>query len=702
MFALCAVPIVPEAAYADTPKFTPPNPKPKDYREPQKYEPIDQKTNKPTPWDGHTWTVTICEGDKTPVEFVRRADQGALKVTGDVSSSNKEVATGKTVDRGEVAAISITAAKAGTADITFAVELRRAVAAKKYDENTETKLVVKVTVVKCPPPPPNKTVTGEPPKETPPKKEEPKKEELKKEGGTPPKTTERVPAETPKELRSELPQFPNPSLTPGVSYGTDRVKQCTFGTATPYNATLIPSDADGNPIPSSIPVSDTNNPTDANTPVLADKSDTSGIVIKDDDNWTWDPKENVYVSKKDPKVKRPVPTSVKPGQMWDPDGDPEGKSPIEPETSGNSRTYIDPKTGKIITRQFVDGEKHVYQRDDNFDQNRNPQLVRVYDPLTGKLQHRTTTDPKTGIVTKEDFDKDGTLTNIGTFKDNQQLTNETYENGKLVKRTHYWPGTDKLQKVEEDFDGDKPKKTTDYPLVTEPSTPPGKTATDTSVPSPGEGVPTADVQPPSQPVTVIAFEKTAFKGTTSGTAEAEGTVALFVAEPGLPGTGTKSAKGSGDGPTRCTFGAERHCQMDISVNDQQAFGLPQTGRTPTYYRLEVETPEHTGWVADTTGKTINTTELERMIPAGGKLLVEQFTEGGRTITRIGFNQPADGNVELTAILSKILGVKLELDRCERTKPASPFALQPAPHGLANQIPATVIRLQRAQAVGRMR
>lgn len=385
--------------------------------------------------------------------------------------------------------------------------------------------------------------------------------------------------------------------------------------------------------------------------------------------------------------------------MWDPDGDPDGKSPIEPETSGNSRTYIDPTTYKIITRQYVDEQGQVYERDDNFDQGGNPQLKRVYDHITGKLQHRETIDPKTGIITKEDFDKDGKPTNVGTFKDNQQLTNETYENGKLVKRTTYWPGTDKFKKVEEDFDGDKPKKTTDYPLSTEPSNPPLKTATEAPPTTTTTDKPPVDVQPPRQPDTVVVFEKTSFTGTSSGSAEAGSTVALFTEKPPV----RKSAEDNdfNKGPTRCATGADRRCKMEVSHDDREAFGLPSASATPSHYSFDVDTPQHSGWVAETTGKTIKPAELASALPPGDTLTIEEFKRGKSTITRIGIDHPVNENKDLMALFSKIPGVKVEIDTCKRTKPA----LGPEPTlftAISNALPATMIKLHRAVAAGRGR
>jgi len=478
----------------------------------------------------------------------------------------------------------------------------------------------------------------------------------------------------------------------------DRTEWCKFGPAAAVAMALIPTDEDGTPITPGIPVADNtpttpladNTPNADNAPT-GDKpkddkapgadtsaSDDSGVVLKGDENWTWDPKDHVYVNKKDATKKLPVPKTVKKGQMWDPDGDPEGLSPIEPETSGNSRTYRDPKTGKNILVLYVLPGGLVYERRENYGDDGNPQLVRVYDDKTGKLQERRTTDPKTGIRTMEKFDQDGKPTNVSTFKDNQQLTNEEYKDGKLVKRTTFWPGTDKIQKVEEDFDGGKPKKTTNTPLVPEPGTPPVKTAT----------------EPPQQPDTVQVFDKTAFTGTDSGTALPSETVALLYPKPGLPGTGTRQARDTGfdRDPAKCTTNAEGRCEIEIQQDDRQFYGLATSSTKPNHYRLDFNSLQHSGGVAKTTGK-----RGKSELPAGGT--TEEFKIGNDNYARLGFDQPENKNLIEQA--SRALGAKVETDRCERTKPAQAGDMQPASFSaINNALPATTIKLGRADAAGR--
>ena len=515
----------------------------------------------------------------------------------------------------------------------------------------------------------------------------------------------------PCEMKSLLPGYkdegsfyiPGRALGPGQSFAvtlaTDGTTWCTY---TPGTAKLVrptPADDEGNAITPSVPVSDAapgaEKQTDGTPPILADKlpSDGSGVIIKDDPNWTWDPKEKVYVSKKDPKVKRPVPTSVKPGQMWDPEGDPDGTSPIESETSGNSRTYIDPKTKKIITRLYVDGEGHVYERDDNFDQNRNPQLVRVYDPISGELQRRETTDAQTGTLTKEYFDKDGKLTNVETSKD-----------GKPIKRREYWPGTDKIKKVEENFDGNNnPGKTTEYP-------PPAKTATDTPptdkpktattpTETPKPNTPTSTDIPTSIPDTVfVKAKESVLQGGPTGQPIQGQVVKLLPPEkPGLPGDGpTKTAQDTGfdKPPAQCTTAADGGCKIDVIKEDHPYYRLPASpDGSRKNYRIDVDVPKTTGGVVETTGKP-TAPDTVSDIPQGTDIVSNTIKIGNRTFVRL--TSEVAGNVSFS-LREKYErpGSNYEEDYCRDKQPVPPLGMQPSSFSALNaDLPGVSVRLDR--------
>jgi hypothetical protein len=136
-----------------------------------------------------------------------------------------------------------------------------------------------------------------------------------------------------------------------------------------------------------------------------DKTDTGKtpgwVTIKDDPNWTWDPKQRLMINKKNPLIKRaPLNNDSSPSSMS------YGDSPLSPEIAGDgSRTYRDPKTEAVVLKEYVvvrDNKEHVYRIEDNFDDKGNANRIEDYNPVADKLEllRRTTTDPKTGIVTR--------------------------------------------------------------------------------------------------------------------------------------------------------------------------------------------------------------------------------------------------------------------------------------------------------------
>jgi hypothetical protein len=244
-----------------------------------------------------------------------------------------------------------------------------------------------------------------------------------------------------------------------------------------------------------------------------------------------------------------------------------------------------------------------------------------------------------------------------------------------------------VQKVEDDFDGGKPKKTTDYPLVPEPATPSVKTATE-----------------PQQPDTVQVFDKTTFKGKESGSALPTETLALLYPKPDLPGTGTRETrdKGFDRDPAKCTTNAEGRCEIKIQQDDRELYGLATSSKKPNHYRLEFNTLQHSGGVAETTGKG-GKRDLSGIVPADGRIAVDEFKIGGRSYTRLGFDQPSDGDQPLIERASRALDAKVEKDLCERTKPALAGDMQPTSFSaINNALPAATIKLRRAEAFGRQR
>jgi hypothetical protein len=507
-----------------------------------------------------------------------------------------------------------------------------------------------------------------------------------------------------------FPGTPRDGQTYAVLF-TDTGVVCTFGRSEPIRVPLTPTDANFTPIPGDAvppgggaptdtpktpidtPKAPTDQPPPAGTPppVLADKlgDEGPGIFIKDDPNWTWDPKGMVYVNKKDPKIKRPVPKSIKPGQMWDPEGDPDGTSPIEPKTSGNSRTFIDPKTGKIIAKLFVDDQGHVYERQDDFDgDNKSRKTTDYYpllpDPLTGKfdpsappkIQQQDTTDPKTGIRTTEQFDRDG----------------------KLTARTEYWPGGT-VKKVEENFDGDnKPGKTTEYP-------PPSKTAAD--LPSKDTTKTGTDSPPPGAPVTPTAATPTddvviLFKGDQEALERGKigdplngQHLMLAFKTPELrdsgPGKPAKDDSGFDKDGVHAVTGPDGQAKLIVPAEDRALY-LPSLGDHPQKtYRIDAVAPRNTGSVSEIARNA--KPDLTGGAPQDGNVAAEVFTIGTRTFVRRLYTAPYAEKVSLPS------GQKD--DWCRVVEPGPALGMEPEyASAELRELPEATVKLPRATGRGR--
>ena len=224
-------------------------------------------------------------------------------------------------------------------------------------------------------------------------------------------------------------------------------------------------------------------------------------------------------------------------------------------------------------------------------------------------------------------------------------------------------------------------------------------------PSDNPAPPTADLVPTPVTVTIDINEKATPEVVAKNveeakpTAEPSAAVKFKPVAPDLPGSGEKSAHDEGSDKNSATgrMGGR------ITIDDPQAFGVPSGPGAPTHYRAEIDAPEHSGFVAETTGKPVKAAELASALPAGVKATIDTVRFGGQTHTRLGLDWPRSQKVDptaLAALISRAIGVKLGIDTCRRTKPAPALGPEPASASAITSAPATIIKLRPTVEPGR--
>jgi len=251
------------------------------------------------------------------------------------------------------------------------------------------------------------------------------------------------------------------------------------------------------------------------------------------------------------------------------------------------------------------------------------------------------------------------------------------------------------------------------PTVPTPAETPKTTDISTPTPTPPDTPKTPDQPPPTKttdnppdiPTTTdtphvtifIKASETVLDGSQSGEPIQGQIVKLVIKEkPALPTTAenrTAMDKGFDKPAPQCTTGADGQCKVDVPAEDRALYALkdtPRTGGKPTNnYRLAVNVMNHTGGVAETTGKP-----TPAINDAG--VTAQFFKVGNRTFVRLGINTPSGVTDNFAEKYGRLLGVPIEVDICLIKEPGPPLGSEPVSYGALNQeLPASMIRLRPA-------
>jgi hypothetical protein len=253
-----------------------------------------------------------------------------------------------------------------------------------------------------------------------------------------------------------------------------------------------------------------------------------------------------------------------------------------------------------------------------------------------------------------------------------------------------------------------------------PTETPKRAETPTPTPTPTETPKTPDQPPPTKttdnpppdiptttdtpPVTIfIKASETVLEGSETGEPIQGQIIKLVMKEkPALPTTTenrTAMDKGFDKPAPQCTTAGDGQCRVDIPAEDRSLYALkdpPRTGGKPlNNYRLAINVMNHTGGVAETTGKQV---PAVNETTSKGDVTAELFRIGNRTFVRLGFNTPSGVTNNFVEKYSGLLGVPIEVDICLIKEPGPPLGSEPVSYGAINQeLPASVIRLRPASA-----
>ena len=253
-----------------------------------------------------------------------------------------------------------------------------------------------------------------------------------------------------------------------------------------------------------------------------------------------------------------------------------------------------------------------------------------------------------------------------------------------------------------------------------PTETPKRAETPTPTPTPTETPKTPDQPPPTKttdnpppdiptttdtpPVTIfIKASETVLEGSETGEPIQGQIIKLVMKEkPALPTTTenrTAMDKGFDKPAPQCTTAGDGQCRVDIPAEDRSLYALkdpPRTGGKPlNNYRLAINVMNHTGGVAETTGKQV---PAVNETTSKGDVTAELFRIGNRTFVRLGFNTPSGVTNNFVKKYSGLLGMPIEVDICLIKEPGPPLGSEPVSYGAINQeLPASVIRLRPASA-----
>jgi hypothetical protein len=236
---------------------------------------------------------------------------------------------------------------------------------------------------------------------------------------------------------------------------------------------------------------------------------------------------------------------------------------------------------------------------------------------------------------------------------------------------------------------------TDTPVATtdKPNTP---TTTDTPTPQT-----TTDDTPPVHITIYIKASEAVLDGSQTGEPIQGQIVKLVMREkPAVPTTAENKTDTGYDRPApQCTTGASGECKVDVPPEDRPLYAMNQTprigGKPVSHFRLAINLMQHTGGIAETTGKKVP--DLKDSM-SSGNFTAELVKIGERTFVRLGFNTPYGATGDLVKKFSELLGVPVEIDICLVKEPGPPLGSEPpASYQAINQeLPHAAIKLRPTQ------
>jgi hypothetical protein len=240
--------------------------------------------------------------------------------------------------------------------------------------------------------------------------------------------------------------------------------------------------------------------------------------------------------------------------------------------------------------------------------------------------------------------------------------------------------------------------TTDNPKTSSTPTPtetPVATTTDTPTPQ----TTTSDDTPVHITIYIKASEAVLEGGQTGEPIQGQVVKLVMRDKPALPTTTndrTTADTGFDKPAPQCTTDADGQCKVDVPAEDRPLYAMSQTprigGKPVNNFRLAINLMQHTGGIAETTGRSVPSL---RGSMTTGKLTTEPVKIGNRTFLRLGFNTPYGATGDLAEQFSKLLGVPVEIDICLVKEPGPPLGSeQPASYEAINQeLPHAAINLR---------
>jgi hypothetical protein len=194
----------------------------------------------------------------------------------------------------------------------------------------------------------------------------------------------------------------------------------------------------------------------------------------------------------------------------------------------------------------------------------------------------------------------------------------------------------------------------------------------------------------------VKARESVLEGGPTGEPEAGQVVKLLPPEkPDLPETGqakTDQDTGFDKPPAECVTDAAGGCKIAISREDGPYYRLPDVPTASrTNYRVDVDVPNRTGGVVETTQKPVPADALSSL-PKGVDVASGAFRIGDRTFLRLSVAAAAKVNVSLRESFDRP-GASYQDDYCREKQPGPSFGARPVSSSAVNsELPGAAVKL----------